>query len=662
MATPLYDEKVAIYKYFTADVLSNQVIAEISFKSVSYERAIKGAGKFSGRVPVFDGNSSLNLYENTMPGKTALYVVRNDVCVWGGIIWDRSYNAKQKELSVSASEFTSYLYHRNIWKTVTHDIEASVVVTSGVAQVTLVNFDYEAPAGSSVRLIFYEVGDFQYNGYYVVNASPAPTTSVFYVNAPSVPNGTYSQTTVYIRTDAYDYMRQLIDETLADFTNIIFPNNEIEPGVTTTYTVTNKSLSSNTATLTTSTAHNFFEGQVAEIRNIDSTFDGDYEVSTVPSSNTFTYSKTAANVASTAVSSRTYGVVTRQYTQGLALLQTNVAHDIVEGNIITVSGVDPSSAFEKIFDGTFIVESVPSNTVVTYHTFGVFPVEADTPSSGTIAVARSAISATYGPFPANSDIVFEYSDYGYADKNLENKTYRGFELRSVGEELDQYSDSIDGFEYRIDCDYDPVSGSFTKTFVFLPINFPNPPAAGEVSPVSRFGADELVFEFPGNINDIDIKESAENSATRFFIVGNIPDLGNDISQPYSVASATDLLRAGWPILDQEETKQDISDEDELYSHAQRYLNEFRPPVGDISIRVNGSLQPIVGSYFPGDWCSIIADDEFIRQRLSSDLEIRDTVLVRKIDAIKVSVPDTPSFPEEVTLDLITEWEVDKRGE
>jgi hypothetical protein len=182
--------------------------------------------------------------------------------------------------------------------------------------------------------------------------------------------------------------------------------------------------------------------------------------------------------------------------------------------------------------------TTPTNTTLTYSTVALSTLISEV-STGTVTKSPTAVSSTYGPFPANSDIGLEYSDYGYADKNLENKTYRGFELRSVGEELDQYSDSIDGFEYRIDCDYDPVSGTFTKTFVFIPINFPNPPAPGEVSPISRFGADDHVFEFPGNITDIDVKESAENAATRFFIVGNIPDLGNDISQPYSVASSVE---------------------------------------------------------------------------------------------------------------------------
>ena len=661
MATSLYDENVAVYRYFTADILSNSVIAEIPLKSVSYERAIKGAGDFSGKIPVIDGNAALNLYESTMPGKTAVYVVRNNVCVWGGIIWSRSYNAKQRVMTINGSEWTSYFYHRNIWKTYTHDFEATVVVTSGVAQVTIQNGNYEVPVDSSVRLIFYEVGNFVYNGYYVVQASPAPTDVVFYVSAPSIPNGTYTLTTLYVRSDAYDYMRQLIDSALVDFTNIEFPNDEIEPATATRYTVTNKQLSSNVVTLTTSTAHNLIIGQTVQVENVDSTLNGTYEVSSIPTSTSFTYDLTGTNIASTPVSNVTLSVTNKAYAAGTATLTTSASHGLVAGNVVTVAGVDSTSANEITFNGRYSVASTPSATTFTYSTYALYKI-ASVAASGTATIVRAAVSSTYGEFPANADIGLDYSDLGYADKNLENATYRGYLLKSVGEELDEYSDTIDGFEYRVDCDYDPTTGSFTRTLVFIPINFPNPPAPGEVSPISRFGADQLVFEFPGNINDIDVKESSENAATRFFVVGNIPDLGDDISQPYAAASATDLLAAGWPLLDQEEEKQDVSDEQILYDHAARYLNEFRPPVADITISVNGSLNPVVGTYFPGDWCSIIANDEFIRQRLSSDLEVRDTVLVRKIDSIKVNVPDTPSFPEQVSLELVTEWEVDRRGE
>ena len=658
MAT--FDIDVATYRYFTADILTNSVIAELPFADVSYERSIKSAGSFSGKIPVIDTAAAFNLYESTMPGRTALYVVRNDVCVWGGIIWRRSYNAKQRELTVSGSEFTSYFYKRNIWKTFSHDFEATVIVTSGQAQVTLETGSYEIPVGSPVRIVFYEVGNFQYNGYYTVLASPVPTTEVFYVSMPTVPDGTYVLTTVYVRTDSYDYMRQLLDSALVDFTNIAFPNDEIEPASTERFTITNKELTSEVATLTTSTAHGLIVGQAVLIENVDGVFDGAYEVTGVPTPTTFTCVIDEPNIPSTAITNLTFTVTNKFYFSGEATLTTSTSHGLSAGDVIQVSGVDSASSSEVVFDGTFVISEVPAANQIKYGTFGINTVVSSA-SSGTVLLQRAAVVATYGPFPANANINLLYSDEGFSSKNIQNKTYRGYELRSVGEELDEYSDTIDGFEYRIDCDYDPTTRSFTRTLVFIPIDFPNPPAPGEVSPPSRFGADRLVFEFPGNISDITIDESAENAATRFFTVGNIPDLGDDASQPYAVASSVDLLNAGWPLLDQEETISDISDEQALYDYAQRYLGEFRPPVADITVSVNGSLQPVVGSYAPGDWCSVIANDEFVRMRLSSDLEVRDTVLVRKIDSYSVEVPNTPSFPERVSLQLIAEWEVDKRG-
>jgi len=654
-------DRVATYRYFTADLLSNVVIAEIPFTDVSYERSIKGAGSFSGKVPVVESSNVFNLYENTMPGKTALYVVRDDVCVWGGIIWDRSYSARTRELTVSGSEFTSYFHHRNIWKTYTHDFSATVVVTSGVAAVTLDNGEYEAPTGSSVRIIFYEVGDFQYNGYYTVLASPAPTTTTFSVSIPTMPNGTYTLATVYVRTDAYDYMRQLLDSTMVDFINIAFPNDEIEPAQSTSYDIVSVSRASNVATFTVSGSHGGVIGQTVKITNISAAYNGEYEITEIPSVTTFRVQNTGANEGPTAYSNTTKTVTNKAYAAGVATLTTSASHGLLPGDLVTISGVDDLSSTTEVFNAEGVeVLTTPTATTFTYAAFNATDITS-VASSGTVAINRAAILATYGSFPANSDILIDYSTGDFASKNLENKMYRGYELRSVGEELDEYSDTVDGFEYRVDCDYDPSTRSFTRTFVFIPIDFPNPPAPGEVSPVSRFGADRLVFEYPGNISDLTVKESAENAATRFFVVGNISDLGDDISQPYAAATATDLLEAGWPLLDQEEEKNDTADEQKLYDHAVRYLNEFRPPVADVTIRVNGSLDPQVGTYAPGDWCSIVADDEFVRMRLASDMEVRDTVLVRKIDAIKVNVPNNPSFPEDVDLDLVTEWEVDQRG-
>jgi hypothetical protein len=69
---------------------------------------------------------------------------------------------------------------------------------------------------------------------------------------------------------------------------------------TITATVTNKALTSNVATLTTSAAHGFAVGMEIEVTGVDATFNGTYTIATVPTTTTFTYAKTATNVPSAA--------------------------------------------------------------------------------------------------------------------------------------------------------------------------------------------------------------------------------------------------------------------------------------------------------------------------------------------------------------------------
>jgi len=66
--------------------------------------------------------------------------------------------------------------------------------------------------------------------------------------------------------------------------------------------VNNKSLTSNIATLTTTSAHGFSVGQTVVVAGVDSTFNGTYTITAVPSTTQFRYSKNATDVTSTAVS------------------------------------------------------------------------------------------------------------------------------------------------------------------------------------------------------------------------------------------------------------------------------------------------------------------------------------------------------------------------
>jgi hypothetical protein len=65
--------------------------------------------------------------------------------------------------------------------------------------------------------------------------------------------------------------------------------------------VTNKSLTANVATLTTSSTHGLSVGMEVEVTGVDATFNGTYELTAV-TSNTISYAKIFGNIASTAVS------------------------------------------------------------------------------------------------------------------------------------------------------------------------------------------------------------------------------------------------------------------------------------------------------------------------------------------------------------------------
>ena len=69
-----------------------------------------------------------------------------------------------------------------------------------------------------------------------------------------------------------------------------------------TFSINNKALTTNVATLTTTAVHGLAIGMEVDISGVDSTFNGTYRVKAVPTTTTFTYDKTAADVSSTAVS------------------------------------------------------------------------------------------------------------------------------------------------------------------------------------------------------------------------------------------------------------------------------------------------------------------------------------------------------------------------
>lgn len=673
------DNQAIEYRYFVHDLMSNALLAEIPFRSVSYSRSLTEAGTFTGDIAVIDDTYNLSLYENTLPAKTALYVVRNGVCVWGGIIWARNYSLIDKVLSVSAAEFTSYLSHRVVWKTWNGTYEATAEVASGTMTLTFTTSQYGFTVGEAVYVSW--ISDYAlYNGYFEVESVALTgdgrsiiTVPATYVDTatgdnksiPTLSIGPENPVSIETRQDNYQYAQDLLRELNTDLFDFDFANDEIRPGIDLFNLVTTISRTSNVATVTTSRRHELVPGQKVKVADIqpDSSFNNiEAIVSDVQGDYSFTYSNTGSNVASTAQSPSEAPIYSFKRSANVSTFETSSNHPYNEGDILYIENVS------QTFDGYAVVYGVPAS-LTEFQVVQIGPNigKSYTDSAATPTASRggSVSYGTFGEFSTLGDIGFDLTQNADFSSNLEaNPIVRGFELKTVADVFEEYSTKPNGFEYRVDCEY-TAAGGFKKYFKFLPL-IPatltawladQPTGFSGSVPASAYGANELVFEYPGNVLEAQFEENADDSATRFFVQGKDSRLSSEASQPYSAASNHKLLRQGWPILDAVDDL-DSPDEIVLYKQASRLLEESVPPMSTFTVSVNGSANPKLGTYNPGDWCSVKLNDDFVSLRAASYLEqdygLDNGVLVRKILSYTVSIPDSPSYPEEVELELVTE--------
>jgi hypothetical protein len=159
--------------------------------------------------------------------------------------------------------------------------------------------------------------------------------------------------------------------------------------------VSNEALTSNLATITTSTNHGISNvGTLVSIQGVDANLDGLYPIFTIPGLNTFTYVKTTANIPSAAVSpngSAIFNTLTATATAGTisnqaivnytAIITTGSAHGLAIGDIVEVNTGNAAT------EGTYVVNAVPSATLFTY-------------TSATQTLASAALTqGSFGKFP-----------------------------------------------------------------------------------------------------------------------------------------------------------------------------------------------------------------------------------------------------------------------
>jgi hypothetical protein len=175
--------------------------------------------------------------------------------------------------------------------------------------------------------------------------------------------------------------------------------------------VSNKALTSNVATLTTSAAHGLAVDDEVWVEGVDSTFNGKYTVTGAPTTTTFTYAKTASNVASTAVSP--VGKVNKVGSINIEASATLASTGYITSGYIRYGTLEPKN-FKRLLargdftKGSLVLETIDKDGIeydhITYEA-GVTAVEVGTSNPDTaqeyvaykFILNRDATTTSAGP-------------------------------------------------------------------------------------------------------------------------------------------------------------------------------------------------------------------------------------------------------------------------
>jgi hypothetical protein len=127
-------------------------------------------------------------------------------------------------------------------------------------------------------------------------------------------------------------------------------------------TIVGAVLVSNVATVTTSDSHGFIQGEDVTISGLDQNYNGTFTITSIPSATTFSYTKTRTDVRN---------AESRSMTNDIATITMSSTHGFVPNEVVSISGMDrtvnqTALDFENPFNGTFLIKSTPTTSSFTY--------------------------------------------------------------------------------------------------------------------------------------------------------------------------------------------------------------------------------------------------------------------------------------------------------
>lgn len=107
---------MAKYRFLVADLLTNTIREELPLSDVSFRKVLNRPGAFAASIPLRHPKATR---ANLDPGKTSIYVERDGVILWGGILWTVKSSGTEK-IVIGGEGFWSYFRKRLIRVTKTY--------------------------------------------------------------------------------------------------------------------------------------------------------------------------------------------------------------------------------------------------------------------------------------------------------------------------------------------------------------------------------------------------------------------------------------------------------------------------------------------------------------------------------------------------------------
>lgn len=177
---------------------------------------------------------------------------------------------------------------------------------------------------------------------------------------------------------------------------------------------------------------------------------------------------------------------------------------------------------------------------------------------------------------------------GFDTTVLRDLSVLSTDFKNYLEVISGITDGVDGFDWTIDTQHDPVTGEYLRTVRF---GYPT---------LGALDSGNLTFDYPGQVTNYWQTDGMTNAATDFFLLG----AGEGSDMLVGAAEQTDMLTGGHKRYDAVVSRKDITDQASLNSMATQLGKQRRPPYTTIKFNTKGDLDPVFGSYGLGDNCSI----------------------------------------------------------